>query len=127
MRASFPATSLPFAWQGKFFPCQPQNFPAARAGTSYPSVGIQKDFSTRSSLDVQLESIFFPCFPVRQGKTAGARALLDRDALRQIAGLVDVGAFEDGGVVGEQLDRDRVEQRRDERIAARHGDAKGEA
>ena len=51
------------------------------------------------------------------------RRLLDRDTFRQIARLVDVGPFEDGDVVGKQLDRDRVEQRGHERVAARHRDA----
>jgi hypothetical protein len=49
--------------------------------------------------------------------------LLHRDAFCQIAGLVDVGAFEDGDVIGQQLDRDRVEQGGDERVAARHRNA----
>ena len=39
--------------------------------------------------------------------------LLHRHALGQVAGLVDVGALDDRGVVGQQLDRDGVEDRRD--------------
>jgi hypothetical protein len=39
----------------------------------------------------------------------GITGLFDRDAFRQVAGLVDVGALEDGDVVGEELDRDRVD------------------
>ena len=38
-----------------------------------------------------------------------ALASLHRHRLRQVARLVDIGALEDGGVVGEQLDRDGVE------------------
>src|SRR3979411_1956517 len=53
--------------------------------------------------------------------------LLDRPALGEIAGLVDIGAFEDGGVVGQELHRDRVEQRRYKRRALRHRDAEGAA
>jgi hypothetical protein len=49
--------------------------------------------------------------------------LLHRDAFRQVARLVDVGAFEDGDVVSQQLDRDRVEQGGNERVAARHRDS----
>ena len=37
--------------------------------------------------------------------------LLHRHRLRQVAGLVDVGAAKDGGVVGEELKRDRVDDR----------------
>lgn len=44
--------------------------------------------------------------------------LFDSHRLRQIAGLVDVGAFEHRGVVGEELDRDGVEDRRDEGVDA---------
>lgn len=51
--------------------------------------------------------------------------LFNGNALRKIAGLVDVGAFEDGDVVGEELDRDRLKQQRDKRVAARHCDAAG--
>src|SRR5437660_11845772 len=54
-------------------------------------------------------------------------ALLDRHTLGEVARLVDIGAFEDGDVVSQELDRDRVEERSDKRITARHRDAKGEA
>ncbi len=37
--------------------------------------------------------------------------LFDGDALRQIAWLVDVGAFDDGGMIGQKLHRDGVEDR----------------
>ena len=37
--------------------------------------------------------------------------LLHRHRLRQVPGLVDVGAAKDGGVVGEELKRDRVHDR----------------
>src|SRR5579862_6717562 len=53
-----------------------------------------------------------------------SQRLLHRDAFRQVARLVDVGAFGDRRVIGEQLDRDRVEQRRDIRRAMRDRDAK---
>jgi hypothetical protein len=36
------------------------------------------------------------------------RLLLYGNALGEVAGLVDVRAFENGGVVGEELDRDRI-------------------
>jgi hypothetical protein len=52
--------------------------------------------------------------------------LLHRHALRQIARLVDIGAFGDGDVKGEELRRDRIEQRRDEWVAMRHFDLIGE-
>ena len=45
-----------------------------------------------------------------------ASALLDRHALGEIARLVDVGALGDGRVIGEQLHRDGIEDRRHERI-----------
>src|ERR1051325_870172 len=53
--------------------------------------------------------------------------LLDRHAFGEVAGLVDIGAFEHRGVVGEELHRDRVEQRRNKRRALRHRNAKGAA
>ena len=53
--------------------------------------------------------------------------LFDGNALCQVAGLVDVSAFEHGGMVGEELDWDRIEQRGDERVAVGHGDVEGEA
>src|SRR5581483_2692281 len=59
--------------------------------------------------------------------TAAAYALLHRYAFRQVARLVDVGAFEHRGVVGEELHRDGVEQGRDKRRAVRDGDAEGAA
>ena len=37
--------------------------------------------------------------------------------------MVDVGAFEDGDVVGEELDGDGIEERRHEGVAGRHLDA----
>ena len=40
--------------------------------------------------------------------------------------MVDVSASKDGGVIGEELDRDRVEERRDEGITVWHGDTEGE-
>ena len=54
------------------------------------------------------------------------RPLLHRHALGEVARLVDIGAFGDGDVIGQKLHRDRVEQRRDERLAMRHLDADGE-
>src|SRR5712691_12403783 len=66
-------------------------------------------------------------YPETGGKALTQLPLLHRDALRQIARLVDVGAFEHRDVVGEELDRDRVEERRDEGRAMRHRDAKREA
>src|SRR5215831_17126270 len=53
--------------------------------------------------------------------------LFHRDAFREVSRWVDVGAFEDGGVVGEQLDRNCVEEGGDERVAIRHRNAEGEA
>src|SRR5437667_11786036 len=54
-------------------------------------------------------------------------ALLDRNTLCEVARLVDVGAFEDGDVIGEELGRDGVEERGDKRVAARHRNAEGKA
>jgi len=48
-------------------------------------------------------------------------ALFDRDAFRQIARLVDVGALEHGHVVGQQLQRHGVEDRREQVVDVRHG------
>src|SRR3954468_20462133 len=53
-------------------------------------------------------------------------SLFHRNAFRQVAGLVYVGAFKDGDVVGEELDRDRVKEGGDKRVAIRYGDAEGE-
>src|SRR5579875_3405268 len=50
-------------------------------------------------------------------------ALFHRDAFGEIARLVDIGAFENRHVIGQQLDRNRVEQRGDERVARGHGNA----
>src|SRR5262245_48615850 len=48
--------------------------------------------------------------------------LLHRDALRQVAGLVDVGALGDGGVVGKELNGDGVEDGGDEGVDLRQLD-----
>src|SRR5712671_4391796 len=64
--------------------------------------------------------------PAACGAGAATLPLFYRNAFRQVAGLVYVGAFEDGDVVGEELDRDRVEEGSDKRVAIRHRDAKGE-
>src|SRR5271167_2961625 len=64
-----------------------------------------------------------------QHKQAGWRTrarFFYRYALCQVARLVDVGALEDGDVVGEELDRDCIEQRGHERVAARNRDAESE-
>src|SRR5438045_1179617 len=50
------------------------------------------------------------------------RRLLDRDALRQVPRLVDVGPAIHGDVIREQLERDREEQRRQELARARDRD-----
>src|SRR5271155_5190405 len=55
------------------------------------------------------------------------KLLFNGNAFREVAWLVDIGALEDGGMVGEELDRNRVKQRRDKRVAARQCDAEGEA
>ena len=41
----------------------------------------------------------------------GVTGLFHRDRFRQVARLVDIGAHEHGGVIGEQLDRQREEHR----------------
>lgn len=41
--------------------------------------------------------------------------------------MIDIGALVHCGVIGEELDRDRVQQGRDERDALRHRDAEGAA
>src|SRR6185437_3468516 len=103
MRACFPAVSV----AGKILSLPAAgSFPAGRAIASHPSAGFQIDSRPKARSVFSPESIFFPCFPVRQGKTARrVGGLFDRHTLREVAGLVDVGAFEDGGVVGEELDR----------------------
>src|SRR4029077_11165336 len=53
--------------------------------------------------------------------------LFDGDTLCQVAGLVDVSAFEHRGMVGKELDWNCVQQRGDERVAVGHGDVEGEA
>src|SRR5712691_6745573 len=65
-------------------------------------------------------------YPATGGKALTQLPLLHRDALRQVARLVDVGALEQRDAVGEELDRDRGEERRDEGGAMRHRDAEGE-
>ena len=55
------------------------------------------------------------------------KLLFNCNAFREIAWLVDIGALEDGGMVGEELDRDRIKQRRDKRVAARDCNPEGEA
>src|SRR5256884_2633235 len=52
----------------------------------------------------------------------GGRGLFDRDALRQVAWLVDVAAEAHGDVVGEKLERDDGDERRQELGARRHLD-----
>src|SRR5438477_481763 len=44
------------------------------------------------------------------------RSSLDGDALSQVARLIDVGAFGDRGVIGQQLHRYRIEDRGHEGI-----------
>src|SRR6185437_11070557 len=51
-----------------------------------------------------------------------AARLLHRDRLREVPRLVDVGAAAKGGVVGEELERHRVHDRRDDRRMRRHLD-----
>ena len=41
--------------------------------------------------------------------------LFDRDRFRQISRLIDVGAHDHGGMVGQQLHRDRIDHRREGR------------
>ena len=55
----------------------------------------------------------------------GFAKLLHRDGFSKITRLVDVGALGDGDVIGEQLDGNRIENRRDEgvNIAQRDGPA----
>src|SRR5262249_61369989 len=52
---------------------------------------------------------------------AASRALLDRHALGQVPRLVHVRAAVDGHVVGEQLEGDGEEERREEVASGRHG------
>jgi hypothetical protein len=53
--------------------------------------------------------------------------LFYRNALRQVARLVDIGRFEDRDMVGQELDRDRIEQRCDERVAGWRRDAESQS
>src|SRR5215472_15303179 len=63
-----------------------------------------------------------PCkSPAISGETRILPKLFYRHALCQVARLVDIGALDDRDMVGEELDRDRIEQRGDKRIAMRHG------
>jgi len=52
--------------------------------------------------------------------------LLDLDALGQVARLVDIAALDDRGAIGEELDRNGVEQGCDKLVAAQHRGAEGE-
>jgi hypothetical protein len=64
--------SLPSPWQGKFLPCQPQDFSLlAGALALCPSVGFQRDSRPKARSTFSPKWILFPYFPVRQGKTAG--------------------------------------------------------
>src|SRR5271166_3042940 len=65
-------------------------------------------------------------FQQKQADWRTRARLFYRYALRKVARLVDVGALEDGDVVGEELDRDCIEQGCDKRVAARHRDAQSE-
>ena len=59
--------------------------------------------------------------PRRACRAAGpvGPRLLDRDGLREIPRLVHVGALDQGDVVGQQLQRHGVDDRRDDRVAVR--------
>src|SRR3546814_15148951 len=48
----------------------------------------------------------------------------DRDRLREITGLIDVGALRHAHVIGEKLDRDRVNERPKQRMDGRHLDGR---
>ncbi len=61
----------------------------------------------------------FLSFPPRGGRR---KELLHRDGLRQIPGLVHIGTDEDGGVVGDELDGNRIQKRADEGVGFRHAD-----
>jgi hypothetical protein len=65
--------SLPFPWQGKFLPCQPQDFSLLAMPSPYAQASVFKEILDQSTIDVQPEMDFFPYFPVRQGKTARVR------------------------------------------------------
>src|SRR5579871_566757 len=52
----------------------------------------------------------------------GPSRLFHRDGFGQVARLVHVGAFGDGCMIGEHLYRQRIQERRDERIGIRHLD-----
>src|SRR6266481_2973183 len=53
-------------------------------------------------------------------RRGGSSRLLDGDALREIARLIDVGAAVVGDVVREQLQRNRQQNRQETRVARRH-------
>jgi hypothetical protein len=65
MRASFPAVSLPLPWQGKFFPCQPQNFSLPTVRSSFGQVPETKRILGRKldrcSARHRFSSRIFPC------------------------------------------------------------------
>src|SRR3546814_10411618 len=54
---------------------------------------------------------------------AAPRRLLHRDRFREVARLVDVGALQHGGVVGQELHRQAVEDGRHEGVDGRQLDA----
>ena len=60
----------------------------------------------------------------RTAAPANRRYLLHRHALRQIARLVDVGAFGDGRVIGEKLHGQRIDERREQCIDFRDFDGR---
>src|SRR5579883_1963526 len=77
--------------------------PVALSPLSSPpglSRGSMFSFAAKEHVDARDK----PAHDNRSGGSEREPRLLHRNALREVAGLVDVGAFEDGDVVGEELD-----------------------
>src|SRR6185312_6870903 len=72
---------------------------------------------------ISMRSVMSRQFARRPGKVQ----LLDRHRLGQVARLIDVGAHEHPGVVGEQLHRDQRQDRRHEARYLRDDDGIGDA
>ncbi len=64
-----------------------------------------------------------PLAPPSKVTARPRRPLLDGDGFREVSGLIDVGAFDHCGMVGEELDRKGVEKRGNEGIHVRKLDS----
>ena len=77
----------------------------------------------RADADAGISPLPFPCL---RGEGAGrGLRLLHRHRLRQVARLIHVGALQHRHMIGQQLHRDRIQDRRHERIDRRQHDRLG--